>query len=251
MKLKPILHAALFSVFLSGCVSSVADKDPINATDAAQARINLGLGYLNQGEMVLARQNLERALSFSPDDYRVHMAMAYYHQRVGEVKNAELDYVKTLRLSPKNGDILNNYGAFLCAQGKYSQAEEQFNAALSVPNYYRTADSLENLGLCAMRAGNQQKAEDYLVRALKHEPVKGTRLMLLAENELKSGRRPQAEFMLATYDRVLPVTADSLWMHIRVAKAQGSLNLVNQYGQQLAREFPQSQRYQQFLANEY
>ncbi|AVQ87202.1 type IV pilus biogenesis/stability protein PilW [Plesiomonas shigelloides] len=251
MRLKPVLQAAFISVLLSGCVSSVPERAAINSEDAAQARINLGLGYLQQGEMVLARQNLERAQAFAPDDYRVHMAMAYYHQRVGEFSKAETDYTKAMRLAPKNGDILNNYGAFLCSQGKYAQAETQFKAALTIPGYYRTADSLENMGLCAMRAGKTQEAEGYLIRALKHEPAKGSRLMLLADNELKSGNRAQAQFMLATYDRVLPPSADSLWMHIRLAKINNQYSALNQYGQQLAREYPQSQRYQQFLANEY
>ena len=57
--------------------------------------------------------------------------------------------------------------------------------------------------------------------------------------------------MLDVYNHILPASANSLWLQIRFAALDGRQTNLERYGKQLARNFPQSQQYQQFLANEY
>ena len=63
-------------------------------------------------------------------------------------------YLQAIKLDDKQGDVYNNFGAFLCGQGEFEQAYSQFNAALAAPNYYHQADTYENIALCAF-AGKQ------------------------------------------------------------------------------------------------
>lgn len=88
-------------------------------------------------------------------------------------------------------------------------------------------------------------------RALKVDPDKGTPLLAEAEKQFGEGKRAQSQLLLDVYQHVLPASASSLWLQIRFAALAGRQDSVQRYGKQLARSFPQSKQYQQFLANEY
>ena len=82
----------LFScLLLAGCATVMVEDnaEQFNAIDAAEARMTLGLNYLKVGQWQRARDNLELALEYAPDYYRVQNAMAYYYQKVGEKDAAE------------------------------------------------------------------------------------------------------------------------------------------------------------------
>ena len=247
MKLK-LWGVLLAAGLLAGCSNSVPDKDQLAA---GQTRLQLGLEYLNQGDMQAAKQNLEKAADAAPQDYRTQLGMALYFQRIGDNTEAEQRYHQALKLAPANGTVLNNYGAFLCSLGQYVPAQQQFSAAAQAPDYAQVADSLENAGYCFLKAGQNDDARKLLSRALKIDPDKGAPLLAEAEKQFGEGKRAQSQLLLDSYQRVLPASADSLWLQIRFAALAGRQDSVQRYGKQLARSFPQSKQYQQFLANEY
>lgn len=249
MKLR-MLRGVLVAGLLAGCSGSLPEKDALSS-DASQTRLQLGLEYLQQGDMNAARQDLEKALAAAPQDYRTQLGMALYEQQIGENALAEQRYQHILKLAPGNGTVLNNYGAFLCSLGQYVAAQQQFSAAVQVPDYGRIADSLENAGYCFLKAGKNDQARPLLTRALKVDPDKGAPLLVEAEKRLGERKRAQSQLLLDTYRHVLPASASSLWLQIRFAALAGRYDSVQRYGKQLARSFPQSKQYQQFLANEY
>lgn len=115
MKLK-LWGVWLVAGLLAGCSGSAPEKEA-QVSEAGQTRLQLGLEYLQQGDMDAARQNLEKALDAAPQDYRTQLGMALYEQRIGENAAAEQRYRQALKLAPGNGTVLNNYGAFLCGLG--------------------------------------------------------------------------------------------------------------------------------------
>ncbi|MFA1240005.1 type IV pilus biogenesis/stability protein PilW [Serratia odorifera] len=234
---------------LAGCSGAAPENGA--ATVAGQTRLQLGLAYLQQGDLDAAQQNLQKAANAAPQDYRTQLAMALYEQRVGDNSAAEQRYQRALQLAPGNGSVLNNYGAFLCSLGQYVPAQQRFSAAASAPDYGQVADSLENAGYCFLRAGQNDKARRLLTRTLKADPDKGTPLLVEAEKQFGAGKRAQSQLLLDVYQHVLPASADSLWLQIRFAALAGRQDSVQRYGRQLARSFPQSKQHQQFLANEY
>ncbi|MCW6014146.1 type IV pilus biogenesis/stability protein PilW [Serratia marcescens] len=249
MKLK-LWGMWLVAGLLAGCSGSAPEKEA-QVSEAGQTRLQLGLEYLQQGDMNAARQNLEKALDAAPQDYRTQLGMALYAQRSGENAEAEQRYRQALKLAPGNGTVLNNYGAFLCGLGQYVPAQQQFSAAALAPDYGQVADSLENAGYCFLKAGQNDEARTLLSRALKVDPDKGAPLLAEAEKQFGEGKRAQSQLLLDVYQHVLPASASSLWLQIRFAALAGRQDSVQRYGKQLARSFPQSKQYQQFLANEY
>ena len=79
-----------------------------------------------------------------------------FYQLQGDTEKAKQAYLQAIKLDDKQGDVYNNFGAFLCGQGEFEQAYSQFNAALAAPNYYHQADTLRKHGaLCFRRKTNR------------------------------------------------------------------------------------------------
>ncbi|HBO37261.1 MAG TPA: type IV pilus biogenesis/stability protein PilW [Pasteurellaceae bacterium] len=167
---------ALFSLFLSACVSQPPDTPDFDKQQAAKARIELGLGYLAQHNNELAKLNFDKALSYTPDYYLVHSALAYFYQQMGDVAQAEKSYIKAINLDGKQGDVYNNYGTFLCTQGKFEQAYKQFSVALNSPDYYRQADTYENMVLCALSANDTVHYDESMALLEKVAPERAWKL---------------------------------------------------------------------------
>ncbi|WP_105903367.1 type IV pilus biogenesis/stability protein PilW [Vibrio gangliei] len=239
--------------FLVGCVT-VTDKPNTAKFDnikASEARISLGLGYMEEGNMVKARENLEMAVKYAPSYYRALNSIAYYYQRVGEYDLAEDAYEDALDSSPKNGDVLNNYGAFLCRQGEYKKADEFFNRAIEQPYYYLVAASYENAGLCALKSGNNEKAENYFSRALDHDPSRAQSLLQLAELEIEKDEFSNARVRLLKFNQRYGYRPVSLGLLIKLEHKANNPELVSKYGDILKTKYPYSVQYQKYRQNEY
>lgn len=179
------LTACLIPCYLASCVNSPPSiQTEINRTEAVKARINLALDYLAQRDFPKAKQNIDKALNHDPLDYLPHSVLAYYYQQLGEQQNAETAYQKALELSQHQTkdsqprpDVQNNYGTFLCSQGNFSQAYQQFERALqnSAP-YYHQADTLENIALCAHQENDQMKLSNALEQLEKLDNARAVQL---------------------------------------------------------------------------
>ncbi|MEZ9590162.1 type IV pilus biogenesis/stability protein PilW [Vibrio breoganii] len=157
---------------LVGCVTvdGEAGNAQFNPFKAADARIELGINYLALGHNVRAKQNLELAHRYAPNYVRASSAIAYYYQQVAEPELADIWYKKALAESPTSGDVLNDYGVFLCRRQEYTLAQRQFERAIQQSDYDYVSASYENAGLCATMQGNLRLAETYFLKSLEHEP---------------------------------------------------------------------------------
>ncbi|ARD39249.1 type IV pilus biogenesis/stability protein PilW [Edwardsiella ictaluri] len=250
MKTTTALMCAGVALLLFGCADT--PEAPGIATDtvilAPEARAQAAL---DRGDMTQAQQALAQLSAEAPGDYRRSLLTARYQQLSGQPQAAAQSYRQALALAPDNGTVMNNYGAFLCSLGQYVAAQQQFNAAARLPDDGWVAEAFFSAGICFLRADRPDDARRLFARALKADPQQGTRLLGEAAQTLQRGDRTDARLMLDVYNHILPVCADSLWLQIRFAALDGRQTNLQRYGKQLARNFPQSQQYQQFLANEY
>lgn len=239
--------------FLVGCVT-VTDKPNTAKFDnikASEARISLGLGYLEEGNMVKARENLEMAVKYAPSYYLALNSVAYYYQKVGENELAKQAYEDALDSSPKNGNVLNNYGTFLCRQGDYEKADKFFNRAIEQPYYYLVSASYENAGLCALKSGNEEKAIEYFSRALDHDPSRARSLLQLAELEIEKDKLSDARVLLFKFNKRYGYRPVSLGLLIKLEHKDNNSELVSKYGDILKTKYPDSIQYQKYRQNEY
>ncbi|MGF1759955.1 type IV pilus biogenesis/stability protein PilW [Photobacterium sagamiensis] len=243
----------LLCSLLVGCVTvkETSNKKEFNRIDASEARIALGLRYLETGQWQRARENLEQALKYAPKYYRAQNAMAYYFQKVDENEAAEDMYKKALQYSPKNGDTLNNYGVFLCSEQRYDEAISAFLKAIEQPDYYLTSASYENAALCSLDNGDTQQALRYFEKALSHDPYRPKSMLQLAQMKIEFQNYKDARAMLFKFNKRYGYKPDSLWLLIQLENQAGRLTQADKYADLLKEQFPDSQQYQKYLANEY
>ncbi len=133
-------------------VSSVSCSYKSNQqTTAAKTTVKLGLGYLEQDQKIMAKAKLNHALALDPRLPEAHSAMAYYFEKVGNLREAEYKHKKAIRLADKKGAFYNNYGAFLCNNARFIEAEETFLVALKDPLYEGIGQVKENIKACRLQ----------------------------------------------------------------------------------------------------
>ncbi|EGR3962787.1 type IV pilus biogenesis/stability protein PilW [Vibrio cholerae] len=219
-------------IALTGCVTvtetagNATQSDP---TEMAEARIALGLGYLENGSMIKARENLEKALQHAPDYYRSQLSMAHYYEAVGENDAARTMYRTALSKHPKNGNVLNNFGTFLCKQGEYDTADQYFRRAVEQPYYYLISASYENAGLCALKAGKTDNAREYFKRAIDHDPNRLLSILQLTKMEIEAGDYTPARLRLMDLNQRYGYQKASLKLLIELEKRAGNSALEQKY----------------------
>lgn len=237
MKWGSVLGLGISVLSLSGCVTMTEQgqaefrSTPI---EMAESRIALGLGYLEQGNRVRARQSLQKALQHAPHYYRAQLSMAHYFEIVGETSAAQQLYQTALREHPRNGNVLNNYGAFLCKQGEYSRADQYFMRAVEQPYYYLIPASYENAGFCALTSGDKQKAYYYFERSLDHDPNRVRSILQLAKLEIDDRQFIPARLRLMKFHQQYGYQKTSLELLIELEKRSGNPALENKYQTLLA-----------------
>ncbi|EMW7171141.1 type IV pilus biogenesis/stability protein PilW [Vibrio fluvialis] len=221
---------------LTGCITvkesdnSDLKSDPV---EMAESRIALGLGYLENGSMIKARENLEKAMQHAPHYYRSQLSMAHYFETVGETDLARDTYRAALRDHPKNGNVLNNYGTFLCKHGEYQQADKYFNRAVEQPYYYLISASYENAAFCSLKSGDPEKAAYYFKRAVDHDPTRVRSLLQLAKLEIERGDYTEARIKLMAFHQRYGYQKASLQLLIELEEKAGNKALEKKYQQAL------------------
>jgi type IV pilus assembly protein PilF len=234
-----------------GCSSNKSEnplqtQQRIDPVKAARTRISLALTYLENGNTEQAKFNLDKALEFAPFMADVHYSLAYYYQTVNEFKLANDAYLAALKRSPKNPDIINAYGAFLCEVGQYEAAQEYLLAAAGSANYSKIAETYENLAICAQAEIRLVDAIEYLERALNYAPTKAKSLRLMTELLLATDQWQEAKTYLRRLERSANVTPESLWMWVQIEHSLSNYGAASSYGETLVALYPESQQSERY-----
>lgn len=210
---------------------------------AALTNVELGLGYLSQGQVARAKTKLTHALKLAPKISETHSAMAYFLEMVGEFKDAEREHKKAVSFSGQ-GAVYNNYGAFLCRRGRLKEADQAFHVAIEDKEYARTAEVYENAGLCALKWPDDSKATEYLTAAVRRDPSRSSAFLELATLSLKQEKFEEAKAWLNRYQAIAEQSARSLWLGIAVSKGLKDENGAASQALMLKNLFEDSPEYQ-------
>jgi len=148
--------------------------EPVKKTSkkrAARYNLDLGVRYMQQGKMKQAKQKLMRALKQNPKQSLTYDAMALYYENTGEIKKARTFYIKAILLNSRAGYVHNNYGTFLCRQGDFALAIEQFELAIQDSTYLNASEAYDNAGLCSLASHHPELAEHFFEQARKHRKI--------------------------------------------------------------------------------
>ncbi len=254
--------AIVFAGLMSGCSTTSTSKQvladsaatntdakkresgPADIRKRATIRLQLGVGYYQDGKFNVALDELKQALAIDPSFADAHLVLALVYTELHQDAQAEQSFQRALQIDPGNADVNNNYGWYLCQRGREKDSLGYFETALKDPLYTQKAKPLQNAGVCAARLGNAVASEDYFRRSFEIDPTGAVSAYNLAA--IYYGRKdlPRARFYVSQVNNSPTPTAASLWLGIRIERSLG--NRTNQVAleSQLERLFADSREAQ-------
>jgi type IV pilus assembly protein PilF len=231
---------------LQACVA--VDPQPTQNEKASAVNVELGVGYMQQNNLELANEKLLKAIRQDPKSVRAHYIYAMLQDRLLQPEKAEDNYKIALELDPKNSEANNNYGAFLCRQGRELEAEDYFMKALENPLYKTPEFAYTNAAVCLLKAGVRDRAKTYLRKALATKSDFAPALLPLSEVLFEEGDHANARFYLRRLHQVSKPTAKSLWLAIRNEIELGGAGSgeVDRLGEELQRNFADSAEFREW-----
>ncbi len=218
----------------------------------AEIRSQLALEYARLGNMAVAVQTVNEAIEADASYAPAFLTKAYLQSQLGQDGDAEQSYLKALQLDPGNPEANNNYGFFLCEHQHPQTAIDFFNKALANPLYQTPQTAYLNLGRCSAKLGQVDKANDYLLSALRIVPDYQPALRELAVLHLDQGNAKLAAFyfdrLMRTAGTAGPLPADTLWLGVQIARRNGDRAHEAEYGAILKNRFPDSKETQLLLS---
>ncbi|HMA98090.1 MAG TPA: type IV pilus biogenesis/stability protein PilW [Wenzhouxiangella sp.] len=248
-RLSQFFVGALLVIFLAGCATSPGEFEPLqgrNGMDrvspvrAAEVNTRLGIGYMERGQLQLAIEKLQTALSHDSAHTPARLTLALIYDRLGESEAASQQYQRASQLAPGDGPTQNAFAVHLCQQGRFADADRHFQRAVNDAFYATPEIAYSNAGSCARRAGEVEAAERYLRQALRIDPDYPDALFQLAELQFAAGDAFRARAFLQRLETATEADPAALILGYRIEQKLNNPDQAERYAMRLERLFPQS-----------
>ena len=246
---------------LSACASKRLEGERTEGSGTAEVvevqkrasiRMQLAIGYYQQGQYKVALEEIRQAILVSPDLVDAYAVRALIFMDMGEKQLAEDNFLHALKLAPNNSDVSNNYGWFLCQNGREKQGLSYLEKVLKDPAYQSPGKVLNNAGLCSLRMKDVASSERYFMLGFRADPANPAVNANLANIMYDRGDYVQARFYInRVVNKFEVMAADVLWLAIKIEKKMGDEAAVNGLATQLRRRHPSSREYSLFQRGEF
>ena len=240
-------------MLLTACVST-GNVNPLTTKqgrdEARRAYVQLGLGYLQEGQTERAKIPLKRALELDSFDPQANAALALVFQTEMEPELAEQYFHKALSASNNDTRIVNNYGSFLYEQKRYKEAYERFEQAAADNLYPERSRVFESLGMTSLQLGNRDQAREQFTKALRLDRRLTRALLEMAQMSYEDKQYVPARDYYDRFSQLGEQNARSLLLGARLAKIYDDRNKAASLGLLLKRLYPGTPEYQQYLSEQ-
>jgi type IV pilus assembly protein PilF len=241
--------ATALTVVAAGCASS----DALGRTSPKQAskyNTQLGVEYLQQGNLAQAKEKLDRAVEQDPGSAMAHAASGLLYDRLGDDRAADQQFARAVSLEPDNSDILNNYAVFLCRKGDAERGKKMFLKAAANPLYRTPEVAYVNAAKCVRDGGDLAGADELLRHALAAKPTFADALLQMSSVQYALGNHLPARGFLERYFGTGQSSAEALLLGVRIEKALGDASGADEYATRLKNEYPTSVQTEELLKAE-
>lgn len=218
-------------------------SDQTDLQKRANIRLQLAIGYFERGQMPVALDEIKQALQIYPDFGDAYSLRALVYMTMGENKLADDNFSRAIRLSPNDPDLANNYGWFLCQNGREKESIAYFESALKSRTYQSPGKALHNAGVCSVKLKDPQAAEKYFLQAFKFDPANLSTSAHLGKIYYDRGDYARARFYIGRASKAENAGPDVIWLAIKTEHKLG--DRVGEAGlvSQLRRRHPDSPEY--------
>lgn len=234
----------------AGGTRNLSTTDPRNR---ARIHTELGAMYYQGGNMAVALDELGIALNADSNYYQAYSIRGLVRTALREYGKAEDDFRRALNIAPNDPEVNNNYGWYLCETGKERQSIAYFLNALKSPLYETPERAYANAGTCALKAGDLEGAQGYLLQAVQMSRDGGlVPRFQLAKVFYQRGNYEESRIYLNDALKMMePPSAEALWLGLRIERKLGNRSAEGGYASQLRSRYPASPEYQEFLKGNF
>lgn len=255
------LLLALGACFLAGAAlaepyryeAPASQTNPGDPRERAKIHTELGAMYFQAGNMAVALEELRIALEADSRYYPAYSVRGLVHGTLKEYAKAEADFGRALEIAPNDPEVNNNYGWYLCDTGKERQSIGYFLNALKDPLYQTPDRAYGNAGACALRAGDLDGAQSYLLKALEmsRDGAPQTRYQLARLFYQRGVFEESRVYLNEALQQMESPPAEVLWLGLRLERRLGNRNGESGYAARLRSRYPTSAEYQEFLKGNF
>ncbi|HIP94843.1 MAG TPA: type IV pilus biogenesis/stability protein PilW [Leucothrix sp.] len=227
----------ILTLSLSGLA---ACSGQVKTEEASNYNAELGIRYLQKNRLKRASEKLLKAIEQNPESAKSNHYFALLQAKLGDNKKALKYFSKAVELDPKDSELRNNYGSFLCKRNKPKIAVQQFLLAIKDPLYETPEFAYTNAGICLRKANNHAQAEKYFRQALKKK--KSFPAALLEMARLYNDRKiyPKAQAFMFRYEKVGRSSPEALQLCSVINKKMKDNTKASRCKTTLLRLFPDS-----------
>jgi type IV pilus assembly protein PilF len=218
----------------------VTSSDEPEARKHARTRLQLAIGYFEQGQTTVALDELKQALVIDPSFSDAFNLRGLIYMRLNDLRLAEDSFRRALALNPREPNTMHNYGWLMCQQGRYAESVQMFEQALANPIYSARAKTLMTEGLCQQRANLLPEAERSLSRSYELDPGNPITGYNLATLLYQRGEWTRAQFYIRRINNSELANSESLWLGIKVERRMENREAMMQLVDQLRKRYAQS-----------
>jgi type IV pilus assembly protein PilF len=270
MQKTTILKLACLSVLIAGCATNNPGAndsmapEPSNVERAvsqqeavgqprqrAKVHTDLGRLYLGQARYDIALDEARIALDADSSYAPAHNLMAQVYMALEKNDQAEKSFLDALQLASTDPEINNDFGWFLCQNGRAKLSIGYFRVAIGNPIYKFPVKALTNAGLCSLVIKEDKQAEEYFLRALRIDPRNPTAVYWLADIAYRGGRLPEAQQRLKDLNTLIEPSPESVWLSLRVDRKLGDREGEARNMGILRRKFREAPEYQKMMRGEF
>lgn len=185
------------------------EKDP-------RYQCNVGLVYLNNGQIDLAVPYFQKSLSLDPEYDLALSSLGIAHTMKRNFSDAEKYFRKALQVNPGLTEVHNYLGTIYMEMGNTEKAEAEYRRALQDENYKSKELPLFNLAKLYMEQDKLKEALRLVDQALNHNTSLTMAWNLKAQIYEKEGDFLQA---ISSYQRALKTSPGNSSVNFNLAVA--------------------------------
>jgi len=235
---------------VTGCASAgpgteagretLTESDEGDVRKRARIRMELALGYFEQGKTNIALDEIKQVVATDPSFPGAFALRGLIFMRLNDMRQAEDSFRRAVALNPRDADTQHNYGWLLCQQNRHEEAQRAFEAAMSSVAYGGRAKTLMAQGICYARAGRLEEAERSLARSFELDATNPVTGFNLANLLYSKGQHAKAQFYIRKLNNSEYANAETLWLGVKVERKLNDTTAVRQLGEQLKKRFGQT-----------
>jgi len=218
----------------------ITESDEPEARRRARIRMELAIGYFEQGQTNVALDELKQVIASDPTFPDAYNLRGLIYMRLNDMRQAEDSFRRAVALNPRDANVQHNFGWLLCQQGRYEESFRSFEVAMANPLYAGRAKTLMAQGVCQARAGRTAEAERSLARSYELDAANPVTGYNLANLLFRRGDYVRSQFYIRRLNNSDQANAETLWLGVKVERRLGDQVAMRQLGEQLKKRYPQS-----------